>query len=249
MDTKGNERADELAKIAAQKADANYDYEKIPLSGPQHKTPRESQNKAATLRTTTTERILDCAETVGKPGIQTRVALFMDRNTERPGIGFGNIATKLKAFTSEKQVFDNRGQEKASTSKKITNDSPKPSPKPTKADLGEVNIPVVMPVENPKDHMRNAFLKFAALKITIKDVTQTMCKNILYIYKKEDAKQLKQKLEENESTIYNNKSSQYIFGDARQNTVRMTHADWYISMNRQQKPQTRPNIKLQKTIQ
>ncbi|GBP96896.1 Putative 115 kDa protein in type-1 retrotransposable element R1DM [Eumeta japonica] len=30
--TKGNERADELAKIAAQKADADYDYEKIPLS-------------------------------------------------------------------------------------------------------------------------------------------------------------------------------------------------------------------------
>ncbi|GBP19862.1 hypothetical protein EVAR_75155_1 [Eumeta japonica] len=29
--TKSNERADELAKIAAQKADANYDYEKIPL--------------------------------------------------------------------------------------------------------------------------------------------------------------------------------------------------------------------------
>ncbi|GBP07309.1 hypothetical protein EVAR_92170_1 [Eumeta japonica] len=91
MDTKGNERADELAKIAAQKADANYDYEKIPLSGPQHKNPKRISKTAATLRTTTTERILDCAETVGKPGIQTRgVALFMDRNTERPGIGFGS---------------------------------------------------------------------------------------------------------------------------------------------------------------
>ncbi|GBP10280.1 hypothetical protein EVAR_77664_1 [Eumeta japonica] len=30
---KGNERADELAKIAAQKADADYDYEKIPYPG------------------------------------------------------------------------------------------------------------------------------------------------------------------------------------------------------------------------
>ncbi|GBP05793.1 hypothetical protein EVAR_5102_1 [Eumeta japonica] len=38
------------------------------------------------------------------------------------------IATKLKAFTSKKRVFDNRGQGKASTSKKITNDSPKSSP-------------------------------------------------------------------------------------------------------------------------
>ncbi|GBO99367.1 hypothetical protein EVAR_595_1 [Eumeta japonica] len=60
----------------------------------------------------------------------------------------------------KKRVFDNRGQGKASTSKKITNDSPKSSPKPTKADLGEVKPPVVMPVENPKDHMRNAFLEF-----------------------------------------------------------------------------------------
>ncbi|GBP90794.1 hypothetical protein EVAR_102476_1 [Eumeta japonica] len=127
------------------------------------------------------------------------------------------IATKLKAFTSKKRVFDNRGQGKASTSKKITNDSPKSSPKPTKADLGEVKPPVVMPVENPKDHMRNAFLEFAALTIAIQDVTQTMCKNILNIYKKGDIEQLKRKLEENEGTIYNNKSSQYILGDARQN--------------------------------
>ncbi|GBP81341.1 hypothetical protein EVAR_53735_1 [Eumeta japonica] len=52
----------------------------------------------------------------------------------------------------------------------------KSSPKPTKADLGEVKPPVVMPVENPKDHMRNAFLEFAALTIAIQDVTQTMCK-------------------------------------------------------------------------
>ncbi|GBP11762.1 hypothetical protein EVAR_77862_1 [Eumeta japonica] len=34
----------------------------------------------------------------------------------------------------------------------------------------------VVPVENPKDHMRNAFLEFAALTIAIQDVTQTMCK-------------------------------------------------------------------------
>ncbi|GBP94873.1 hypothetical protein EVAR_85893_1 [Eumeta japonica] len=74
-----------------------------------------------------------------------------------------------------------------------------------------------MPVENPKDHMRNAFLEFAALTIAIQDVTQTMCKNILNIYKKGDIEQLKRKLEENEGTIYNNKSSQYILGDARQN--------------------------------
>ncbi|GBP94881.1 hypothetical protein EVAR_85901_1 [Eumeta japonica] len=44
-----------------------------------------------------------------------------------------------------------------------------------------------------------------------------MCKNILNIYKKGDIEQLKRKLEENEGTIYNNKSSQYILGDARQN--------------------------------
>ncbi|GBP96458.1 hypothetical protein EVAR_48121_1 [Eumeta japonica] len=37
-----------------------------------------------------------------------------------------------------------------------------------------------------------------------------MCKNILNIYKKGDIEQLKRKLEENEGTIYNNKSSQYI---------------------------------------
>ncbi|GBP68195.1 hypothetical protein EVAR_23346_1 [Eumeta japonica] len=47
--------------------------------------------------------------------------------------------------------------------------------KPTKADLGG-QTSVVMPVENPKDHMRNAFLEFAALTIAIQDVTQTMCK-------------------------------------------------------------------------
>ncbi|GBP95352.1 hypothetical protein EVAR_85936_1 [Eumeta japonica] len=63
-----------------------------------------------------------------------------------------------------------------------------------------------MPVENLKDHMRNAFLEFAALTIAIQDVTQTMCKNILNIYKKGDIEQLKRKLEENEGTIYNNKS-------------------------------------------
>ncbi|GBP13308.1 hypothetical protein EVAR_8227_1 [Eumeta japonica] len=122
-----------------------------------------------------------------------------------------------KAFTSKKQVFDHRRQGKASTSKKTSNDSPKSIPEPTKADLGKVNSPIVMPVENSKDHMRNAFLEFAALIIAIKDVIQTMCKKILHIYKKGDIKQLKQKPEENEGTIYNNKSSQYIPGDARQN--------------------------------
>ncbi|GBP20995.1 hypothetical protein EVAR_11025_1 [Eumeta japonica] len=37
-----------------------------------NKTPRESENEATTLRTTTTERMLRCAETAGKPGIRTR---------------------------------------------------------------------------------------------------------------------------------------------------------------------------------
>ncbi|GBP95351.1 hypothetical protein EVAR_85935_1 [Eumeta japonica] len=59
---------------------------------PQHKKPQENpENEATTLRTTTTERMLRCAETAGKPGIRTRgVALFMDENTERLGIGFGS---------------------------------------------------------------------------------------------------------------------------------------------------------------
>ncbi|GBP94861.1 hypothetical protein EVAR_85881_1 [Eumeta japonica] len=39
---KGNERADELAKIAAQKADADYDYEKIPLSWIKNKIREET---------------------------------------------------------------------------------------------------------------------------------------------------------------------------------------------------------------
>nr|GBP86159.1 Retrovirus-related Pol polyprotein from type-1 retrotransposable element R1 4 [Eumeta japonica] len=39
---KGNERADELAKIAAQKADADYDYEKIPLSWVKSKIREET---------------------------------------------------------------------------------------------------------------------------------------------------------------------------------------------------------------
>ncbi|GBP79451.1 hypothetical protein EVAR_48914_1 [Eumeta japonica] len=40
--TKGNERADELAKIAAQKVDGNYDYEKIPLSWVKSKIREEA---------------------------------------------------------------------------------------------------------------------------------------------------------------------------------------------------------------
>ncbi|GBP21015.1 hypothetical protein EVAR_11046_1 [Eumeta japonica] len=86
----------------------------------------------------------------------------------------------------QKRVFDNRGQGKASTSKKITNDSPKSSPKPTKADLGEVKPPSLCLSRTERPH-------------------------------EERLPRLKRKLEENEGTIYNNKSSQYILGDARQN--------------------------------
>ncbi|GBP21001.1 hypothetical protein EVAR_11032_1 [Eumeta japonica] len=50
------------------------------------------------------------------------------------------LAREQRSETA-KARFDNRGQGKASTSKKITNDSPKSSPKPTKADLGEVKLP------------------------------------------------------------------------------------------------------------
>ncbi|GBP86161.1 hypothetical protein EVAR_57865_1 [Eumeta japonica] len=53
--------------------------------------------------------------------------------------------------------------------------SERASPRATLRDR-RVKPPVVMPVENPKDHMRNAFLEFAALTIAIQDVTQTMCK-------------------------------------------------------------------------
>ncbi|GBP46663.1 hypothetical protein EVAR_86915_1 [Eumeta japonica] len=42
-----------------------------PTSAPTQ-NPRESENEATTLRTTTTERMLRCAETAGKPGIRTR---------------------------------------------------------------------------------------------------------------------------------------------------------------------------------
>ncbi|GBP31130.1 hypothetical protein EVAR_77427_1 [Eumeta japonica] len=92
-----------------------------------------------------------------------------------------------------------------------------------------------MPVENPKDHMRNAFLEFAAITIAIQDVTQTMCKNILHIYKKGDIEQLKQKLEENEGTIYNNKSSQYILGDARQNMAAYNDTCGLVYLDEQSK--------------
>ncbi|GBP92220.1 hypothetical protein EVAR_84177_1 [Eumeta japonica] len=68
--------------------------EETPPTAPtsaQHKTQENPENEATTLRTTTTERMLRCAETAGKPGIRTRgVALFMDENTERLGIGFGS---------------------------------------------------------------------------------------------------------------------------------------------------------------
>ncbi|GBP78320.1 hypothetical protein EVAR_52375_1 [Eumeta japonica] len=45
----------------------------------------------------------------------------------------------------------------------------------------EVKPPVVMPVENPKDHMRNAFLEFAALTIAIQDVTKQCVKHSEHI--------------------------------------------------------------------
>ncbi|GBP96822.1 Retrovirus-related Pol polyprotein from type-1 retrotransposable element R1 4 [Eumeta japonica] len=62
-----------------------------PTSAPTQKPQENPENEATTLRTTTTERMLRCAETAGKPGIRTRgVALFMDENTERLGIGFGS---------------------------------------------------------------------------------------------------------------------------------------------------------------
>ncbi|GBP01640.1 hypothetical protein EVAR_90449_1 [Eumeta japonica] len=80
----------------------------------------------------------------------------------------------------------NRAKELAREQRSETEDKEKPrhlkdnerftkvSPKPTKADLGEVKPPVVMPVENPKAHEER--LEFAALTIAIQDVTQTMCK-------------------------------------------------------------------------
>ncbi|GBP96378.1 hypothetical protein EVAR_65708_1 [Eumeta japonica] len=74
----------------------------------------------------------------------------------------GANSHKAKGIHQQKRVFDNRGQGKASTSKKITNDSPKSSPKPTKADLGEVKPPSLC-LSRTERRMRNAFLEFAAL--------------------------------------------------------------------------------------
>ncbi|GBP72821.1 hypothetical protein EVAR_40322_1 [Eumeta japonica] len=145
---------------------------------------------------------------------ETKTAKRKSSRKQRSETGKTGKLLSAKQFTSKSSV---RQQRTTSTSKKITNDSPNSSPKPTKANLREVNPLVVMPVENPKVHMSNAFLEFAALTIAIQDVTQTMCKNILHIYMKGDIEQLKRKLEEHEGTIYNNKSSQCILGDARQN--------------------------------
>ncbi|GBP96459.1 hypothetical protein EVAR_48122_1 [Eumeta japonica] len=79
------------------------------------------------------------------------------KNNEAKELAASNAPRPQKASVRQQRT------RKASTSKKITNDSPNSSPKPTKANLREVNPLVVMPVENPKDHMRNAFLEFAAL--------------------------------------------------------------------------------------
>ncbi|GBP97440.1 hypothetical protein EVAR_61147_1 [Eumeta japonica] len=157
-----------------------------------------------------------------------------------------------KQIQAEKETKNREAKELAREQRPrpITNDSPKSSPKPTKADLGEVKPPVVMPVENPKDHMRNAFLEFAALTIAIQDVTQTMCKNILNIYKKGDIEQLKRKLEENEGTIYNNKSSQYILGDARQNMAAYNDTCGLVYLDEQATKITgKAKYETQKTIQ
>ncbi|GBP43228.1 hypothetical protein EVAR_39285_1 [Eumeta japonica] len=126
-----------------------------------------------------------------------------------------------------KQEFDNRGQGKASTSKKTTNDSPKSSPKPTKVDLRNVNPSIVMLVNNPKDHMRNAFLEFAALTIALKDVTQTRCKNILRVYKKGDINQLKQNWRKTKAP-YTTISCPNIYLEMQDKTWwhTMTHGDW-----------------------
>ncbi|GBP95334.1 hypothetical protein EVAR_85918_1 [Eumeta japonica] len=43
-----------------------------PTSAPTQKPQENPENEATTLRTTTTERMLRCAETAGKPGIRTR---------------------------------------------------------------------------------------------------------------------------------------------------------------------------------
>ncbi|GBP13307.1 hypothetical protein EVAR_8226_1 [Eumeta japonica] len=62
-----------------------------PTPAPTHKPQENLKNGSTTLHTMTTERMLHCAETTGKPGIRTRgMALFMDENTEMLGIGFGS---------------------------------------------------------------------------------------------------------------------------------------------------------------
>ncbi|GBP94886.1 hypothetical protein EVAR_85907_1 [Eumeta japonica] len=88
------------------------------------------------------------------------------------------IATKLKAFTSKKRVFDNRGQGKASTSKKITNDSPKSSPKPTKADLEKSNLPSLCLSRTERPHEE----RLPRLKRKLEENEGTIYNNVVPIY-------------------------------------------------------------------
>ncbi|GBP94855.1 hypothetical protein EVAR_85875_1 [Eumeta japonica] len=86
--------------------------------------------------------VKDPEEMSGWSVSESKSKLKRDKTAKRKSY---SLRAALRDRKSECSTTD---KEKPRHLKKITNDSPKSSPKPTKADLREVKPPIVMPVEN-----------------------------------------------------------------------------------------------------
>ncbi|KAL0812196.1 hypothetical protein ABMA28_009571 [Loxostege sticticalis] len=85
-------------------------------------------------------------------------------------------------------------------------------PTRTRADMGQVAPPLLIPANSPKEHMLNAFMEFVAVTKATRKVSEMTCSKILQTYLRGNMELLRVLLDEAEAAVYDNDSCQVLHG-------------------------------------
>ncbi|XP_063823084.1 uncharacterized protein LOC135073021 [Ostrinia nubilalis] len=88
---------------------------------------------------------------------------------------------------------------------------PPPQPR-SRADMGQVALPRLLPVNETQDHIINAFLEFVAVTKATRKVSTDTCKGVMQAYQWGSARLLGALMEEAEAAIYNSDTATVLHG-------------------------------------
>lgn len=151
--------------------------------------------------------------------MQQASARGKEKNTKSPVLAalgkiFGaipeTVTSKIKnirrTLSLEKAV-----EEFVTPSRRLKSEPPTTAPR-TRADMGQVKPPEFKPVQNPRDHMVNAFIEFLAVTKATHKVNTENCKTIMQTYHRDNRALLEIQLGEAEAAIYDNDKAQVLAG-------------------------------------